>query len=191
MGTSEGTVVILQASRLERWKGQAVHLAALGLLRDVPGWECWLAGGVQKPGEAKFLNELRSAAGQAGIADRVQFLGQRTDVRRLMAAADVFCQPNTGPEPFGVVFVEALYAGLPVFTTGFGGAAEIIDQTCGVLTKTGDAGNVADALRRLIQNAPMRRALGALGPSRAESICDPTCQLNAAAALLQRERDAA
>ena len=50
LGTSDGTVVILQASRLERWKGQAVHLEALGLLRDVPGWECWLAGGVAESG---------------------------------------------------------------------------------------------------------------------------------------------
>ena len=123
LGTAEGTVVILQASRLERWKGQAVHLAALGLLRDVPGWECWLAGGIQKAGEEQFLDELRSAAELAGIADRVRFLGQRADVSRLMAAADVFCQPNSGPEPFGIVLVEALYAGLPVVTSGFGGAA--------------------------------------------------------------------
>ena len=97
LGTPDGAVVILQASRLERWKGQAVHLAALGLLRDIPGWECWLAGGVQKAGEGQFLDELRSAAERAGIADRVRFLGQRADVPRLMAAADVFCQPNTGP----------------------------------------------------------------------------------------------
>ena len=77
LGTPEGMTVILQASRLERWKGQAVHLAALGLLHDVPGWECWLAGGVQKADEARFLDELRSAAERAGIADRVRFLGQR------------------------------------------------------------------------------------------------------------------
>ena len=108
LGCPDGTVVILQASRLERWKGQAVHLAALGLLREVPGWECWLAGGVQKSGEGRFLNELRSIAERVGIADRVRFLGQRADVPRLMAAADVLCQPNTGPEPFGIVLVEAL-----------------------------------------------------------------------------------
>ena len=178
-------MVILQASRLERWKGQAIHLAALGLLRDVPGWECWLAGGIQKDGEAQFMDELRSAVERAGIADRVRFLGQRADVPRLMAAADVFCQPNIGPEPFGIVFVEALYAGFPVVTSGFGGAAEIVDQTCGVLTAPGDAEAVAAALRSLIQDPSRRRALGAAGPGRAESLCDPARQLNAAAALLQ------
>ena len=146
LGTPDRTVVILQASRLERWKGQAVHLAALGLLRDVPGWECWLAGGVQKSGRGKVSERVAVGRGTAGIADRVRFLGQRADMRRLMAAADMFCQPNTGPEPFGIVFVEALYAGLPVVTSGFGGAAEIVDQTCGVLTAPGDTEAVASAL---------------------------------------------
>jgi len=184
-GTPDGTVVILQASRLERWKGQAAHLTALGLMRDIPGWECWLAGGVQKAGESEFMAELRSAAERAGIADRVRFLGQRADVRRLMAAADVFCQPNTGPEPFGIVFVEALYAGLPVVTSGFGGATEVVDQTCEVLTTPGDPEAVAAALRGLIQDPSRRQALGAAGPGRAESLCDPARQLNAAAALLR------
>jgi glycosyltransferase involved in cell wall biosynthesis len=185
LGTAEGTVVVLQASRLERWKGQSVHMEALGLLRDLPGWECWLAGGIQKAGEREFLDELQVAAEQAGIANRVRFLGQRADVRRLMAAADVFCQPNSGPEPFGIVLVEALYAGLPVVTSGFGGAAEIVDQTCGVLTAPGDPEAVAAALRSLIHDPSKRTSLGASGPSRAELLCDPARQLNLAAALLR------
>src|SRR5207244_2005466 len=121
---------ILQASRLERWKGQAVHLEVLGRLKEVPGWAAWVAGGPQKAGEAEFLAELKAAAVANGVADRVRFLGQRSDVPRLMAAADVYCQPNTGPEPFGLSFVEALYAGLPVVTSGFGGASEIVTGEC-------------------------------------------------------------
>ena len=189
--TSEGTVVVLQACRLERWKGHAVHVEALGLLRDVPGWECWLAGGAQKAGEAEFLAELRLSAERAGIGNRLRILGQRQDVPRLMAAADVFCQPNTGPEPFGIVLVEALYAGLPVVTSGFGGAAEIVDQTCGVLTNPGDPQSVAAALRGLIEDESRRRALGAAGPIRAASLCDPERQLNATAALLRPARGGA
>ena len=49
------------------------------------------------------------------------------------AAADVYFQPNTGPEPFGTAFVEALYAALPVVGTNVGGAAGIVTQDCGVL----------------------------------------------------------
>jgi glycosyltransferase involved in cell wall biosynthesis len=185
LGTSDETVVILQASRLEPWKGQGVLLEALGLLRDVPGWECWLAGGAQKAGESEFMADLRTAANQAGIAGRVRFLGQRADVPKLMAAADVFCQPNTGPEPFGIVFVEALYAGLPVVTSGFGGAAEIVDQSCGVLTTPDDPESVAAALKGLIGDPSRRRKLGAAGPVRAKGLCDPARQLNAVAVLLR------
>ncbi len=103
-----------------------------------------------------------------------------------MAAADVYCQPNTGPEPFGIAFVEALYAGLPVVTSGFGGAAEIVDGTCGMLTAPEDPAAVASALRELILDPSRRRALGAAGPLRAKMLCDPARQLGAAAAAILR-----
>jgi glycosyltransferase involved in cell wall biosynthesis len=177
LGTAADTVVILQASRLEWWKGQRAMVAALARLRDVPGWECWVAGGPQTAGEEEYLSELKAAVERDGVADRVRFLGQRSDVPRLMAAADVFCQPNTGPEPFGIVFVEALYAGLPVVTSGFGGAVEIVDDSCGVLTPPGDAEAVAAALSGLVRDPDRRRALGARGPDRARALCDPARQM--------------
>ena len=72
-------------------------------------------------------------ATELGISDRVRFAGQRDDVPGLLAAADVFCQPNTGPEPFGIAYVEALWSRLPVVATQFGGAQEIVDDSCGLL----------------------------------------------------------
>jgi glycosyltransferase involved in cell wall biosynthesis len=184
LGTPPDAVVILQASRLERWKGQAVHVEALGRLKDVPHWEAWLAGGPQKPGEADFLTELKASAERAGVADRVRFLGQRADVPRLMAAADVYCQPNTGPEPFGVSFIEALYAGLPVVAGAAGGAAEVVTDACGVLVKPGDVRAVADALGGLLAGAGRRRSLGEFGRARAAALCDPARQLAALAGVL-------
>jgi glycosyltransferase involved in cell wall biosynthesis len=116
---------------------------------------------------------LRASAARAGVSDRVRFLGQRSDVPRLMAAADVYCQPNTGAEPFGIVFVEALYAGLPVVASAAGGALEIVDETCGVLTPVGDPAAVADTLRELLTDPTRRRNLGTNGPMRAAALCDP------------------
>jgi glycosyltransferase involved in cell wall biosynthesis len=187
LGTPPDTVVILQASRLERWKGQAAHVEALGGLKDVEGWEAWFAGGAQKAGEAEFLAELKASVQRLGLADRVKFLGQRADVPRLMAAADVYCQPNTGPEPFGIALVEALYAGLPVVTTAIGGAVEIVTGECGILVKPGDAEAVAEALQSLLSDAGRRRALGEGGPRRAAELCDPARQLPALAAAVERE----
>jgi glycosyltransferase involved in cell wall biosynthesis len=173
LDTPEGNTVIMTACRLERWKGHGLLLDALGRLRDVPGWTAWVAGGAQRPHEREYLEELLEQARGAGVSDRVRFLGQRGDVTRLMAAADIHCQPNTGPEPFGIAFVEALYAGLPVVTTRLGGAQEVVTDACGVLVPPGDAGALASALASLMADPGTRRRLGAAGPARAALLCDP------------------
>lgn len=184
LGTPTDVVVILQASRMERWKGQAILIQALARLKDTSGWECWIAGGVQRVEENEYLSELQTAAQQGGIADRVRFLGQRSDVPRLMAAADIYCQPNTGPEPFGISFVEALRAKLPVVTSAFGGGAEIVTPSCGVFTPPDDVEAVATALASLVHDGDRRRTLGEAGPNRADDLCDPVRQLASFAKVL-------
>jgi len=66
----------------------------------------------------------RLAAG-LGLADRVDFLGPRSDVERLYGAADVFVLPSWY-EPFANVCLEAMASGLPVVTSRETGAAEIV-----------------------------------------------------------------
>ncbi|MFM7437558.1 MAG: glycosyltransferase [Snowella sp.] len=178
LNTPENAVVIIQASRLERWKGHSLLLAALGQLANRSDWVCWIAGGVQRPQEAEYMKELEMQVQTLGITERVRFLGQRSDVPQLLAAADIHCQPNTGPEPFGVVFIQALYAGLPVVTTAMGGAMEIVDDSCGYLVPPDDAQALSEALITLIDNPERRTTLGAGGKVRANYLCNPRQQLN-------------
>ena len=112
------------------------------------------------------------------------FLGERRDVPALMRAADIHCQPNTAPEPFGLAFVEALDAGLPVVTTAIGGALEIVTPGCGVLVEPGNPAHLASALGALVADAAARHRLGSAGPARARALCDPTRQLEALAGIL-------
>ncbi|MEH2160638.1 MAG: glycosyltransferase family 4 protein [Nostoc sp.] len=177
LNTSDDAIVIIQASRLERWKGQKVLLSALAQLRYTPGWVCWLTGGVQRPHEAEYLQELKVQVQQLGIGDRVLFLGQRNDVPRLLAAADIHCQPNTGAEPFGIAFIEALYAGLPIVTTAIGGAVEIVDHSCGRVVAPNDINALSKVLGLLISNPKERANLAAGGKLRAEYLCNPLRQL--------------
>jgi glycosyltransferase involved in cell wall biosynthesis len=177
LNTSDDSVVIIQASRLERWKGQTLLLSALEQLRDVPNWVCWIAGGTQRPHEAQYLQELQAQSRELGIIDRVKFLGQRADVPHLLVAADIHCQPNTGPEPFGIAFVEALYAGLPVVTTAMGGGLEIVDESCGKLVAPDDANALSKVLRSLITNPGERTTLARGGPARASQLCAPAKQM--------------
>jgi glycosyltransferase involved in cell wall biosynthesis len=172
LGVSDGKVVILQVSRLVAYKGQRLLLEALGQLADNPNWVCWQAGGPQQPGEHEYLAELRELATKLGIAERVKFLGERTDVPELLMGADIHCQPNKGPELFGITFIEGLAAGLPVVSTKIGGAAEILDGY-GILVAPDDPPALAKALSRLIDDRAERERHGALGPRRAKELCDP------------------
>ena len=177
-------LVILQASRMELLKGQAVCLDALGRLRDRADWICWQAGGAQRPEERRYMAELRERAQRLAIADRVEFLGQRADVRQLCAEADIFCQPNVEPDAFGIGFIEALSAGCPVVTSSIGGALEIVDDTCGMLVPPGDVEALASAMSALMTNADERARLAAGGPRRAAALCDPARQVPRVAEVL-------
>jgi glycosyltransferase involved in cell wall biosynthesis len=182
--TPDDVVVIIQASRMESWKGHALHLEGLSMLKDLPGWLCWMVGGAQRNGEIHYLETLKRKAAELGIADRVRFLGQRSDVEQLLAAADIYCQPNTEPEPFGIAFIEALYAQLPIVTTAIGGVCEIVDDSCGVFVPPSDAPALAASLRRLIQDQSLRARLGTAGPGRARQLCKPATQMRQLQKLL-------
>ncbi|MBI3450701.1 MAG: glycosyltransferase [Acidobacteria bacterium] len=185
LGSPIGGTVIIQVSRMEEWKGHRLHLEALGLLRDLDGWECWMVGGAQRPMEIRYLESLRRQASTLGIAERLRFLGQRSDVPALLRSADIHCQPNTGPEPFGLTFIEALSAGLPVVTTAMGGPLEIVDPSCGLLVPPAPSA-LAEGLRRVITDRKLREALGAGGPPRARLLCDPAQQLHKLRTILGR-----
>ncbi len=174
--TQADAIVIVQASRMEAWKGHRLHLEALSRLRTIPGWVCWLVGGAQRDHEIRYEADLRARAERLGIADRVRFTGESRDVPRLLGAADIYCQPNSGPEPFGIALVEALYAGLPVVTSAMGGAPEFIDAEVGFpIEPNPDA--VAAALKQLVEDEPLRRKLGDAGPARARAVSDPATQI--------------
>ncbi len=188
LGAAPEDVVILQASRMEAWKGHKQHVEALGLLRDVPGWVCWMAGGAQKDDEADYLRGLQRSAAELGIADRVKFLGQRGDVLDLMGAADVYCQPNLGSEGFSIAFLEACLAGLPIVTSALGGAMEIVDDTTGIPVPTGDVKAVAAAIAALVGDPARRAALGRGAKARARALSDPRRQMLSLRAVLLAER---
>lgn len=175
--TPESTVVIVQASRCEEWKGHRLLLEALARLADVPGWAWWVAGGPQRDEERAFLAALRDEAAGSRINDRIRWLGQRADVPTLLAAADLHCQANLDPEPFGIAFVEALAAGLPVVSIDHGGVTEIVDSSCGVLVPPRDPRALADTLRTLVEDGEARHRLSSSAHERARQLCDPLTQI--------------
>lgn len=177
LNTPNDAVVIIQVSRMEEWKGHRLHLEALSLLKDQPNWVCWMVGGAQRANEIQYFQGVKSFAKQLGIMSRIRFAGQRSDVSKLLSAADIHCQPNTGPEPFGITFIEAMNSRLPVVTISIGGAQEIIDESCGRLVQPGDAKALAASLRQLIEDRAIRIKLGEAASARARQLCDPEARM--------------
>jgi glycosyltransferase involved in cell wall biosynthesis len=184
--TPADAVVIVQVSRMEAGKGQLRLIEALTRIQDLPGWVCWIVGGPQRSAEAAYMRELQAATQHSGINTRVHFAGHRSDVPRLLQAADLFCQPNTSPEGFGQVFIEALWAGIPVVTTEIGGASEILDSTCGVLIPPDDVAALASALRRLVSDPSLRTQMGEAAPARAHQLCEPLQQCARLSEVIQQ-----
>jgi glycosyltransferase involved in cell wall biosynthesis len=186
LATSTNATVIVEVSRMESWKGHRVHLEALANMQDLPGWICWMVGGAQRPEEISYELELHAAARRLGIEGRVHFVGQRNDVPRLLSAADIYCQPNTEPEPFGISLIEALAAQLPVVTSAFGGALEVIDSSCGFLVTPNSSVEVGTALRLLVCDDELRRRLGGAGATRARALTNPAAQILRLKTALER-----
>jgi glycosyltransferase involved in cell wall biosynthesis len=177
LNAASDALAIVLTSRLERWKGHELLLDALALLSDIPDWVLWVAGGVKGHRESLFLNNLHRRCARLGIVKRVRWLGHRNDVAEVLAAADIHCQPNLKPEPFGNAFVEALHAGLPVVTIAFGGPTEILAPGCGRLIPPGDPVALASTLRDYLLSPDLRRQAAEAGPRRAAELCDPERQM--------------
>jgi len=171
-GAGPEDVIVLQASRFDSWKGHRNLLQALAQIRDVPGWRCWIAGAPQRPEEETYKQELVRQTRFLQLETRVNFVGHRDDMEMVLAACDVYCQPNETPEPFGMVFVEAMFAGKPVVGRALGGAQEIVTPECGILCPPG-AGPLAAALRRLLEDRPLREKMSEVGPVRAAALSGP------------------
>jgi glycosyltransferase involved in cell wall biosynthesis len=178
LGTSPTSVVIIQVGRMEPLKGQRVLIEALAKLRNISDWECWIVGGSHSHSEAAYRNDLIALVKAGGHAEKIKFLGHRNDIAELMQAADVCCQPNVGPESLGIVFIEALYAGVCVITSNFGGGAEIVSPECGILTPPGDVAALSDSLAMFIADSDFRRSVAVAGPARAAELCDPHKQIH-------------
>ena len=170
--SSAGDVVILQVSRLERWKGHGLLVDAAEELSGMSGWRIWFVGGAQRASERQYEGELRARIRGGALSERVSFLGERSDVADVLATADVFCQPNLEPEAFGLVFVEAMAAGRPIVTTLGGGPAEFLADDFSILVPP-EPRPLAEALRRLLTNPKLRDSMGAAAAQRYGFRFDP------------------
>jgi glycosyltransferase involved in cell wall biosynthesis len=150
LATPGDVPVLIAAGRLHPNKGFDVLLDAMALIEEA---HLWLAG--SGPLDA----QLKAQAGRLGIADRVHFLGWRSDIVALIAAADVLVCPSR-LEPLGNVVLEGWAQGSPVVAAASAGPSALIDEgISGLLVPVDDAAALAAALQRVIDDGALRTTL--------------------------------
>jgi glycosyltransferase involved in cell wall biosynthesis len=103
-----------------------------------------------------------------GIADSVLFMGSVSKPEALYFAADALVFPSLY-EPFGIVVLEAMAAGLPVITSRFCGAVEgMMHEEHGLyLDDPSDINNLCQQMQRLVSDKGLRARLAANGKQEA------------------------
>jgi phosphatidylinositol alpha-1,6-mannosyltransferase len=140
----------------ERYKGHDELLDIWpSVLAKLDRAELWIAGGGDDRGR------LEAKAASLGLADRVRFLGEPSEVelRNLYLQCAFFVMPSRN-EGFGFVFLEAMRCGKACIGAA-GAAAEIIeDGESGYVLEPGDGGALTEAVVRLFRDEELRQRMG-------------------------------
>jgi D-inositol-3-phosphate glycosyltransferase len=152
--------VLLQASRLVRWKGAEYAIEALARSRVAPAPILALAG------DGPYRAALERLAAACGVADRVLFLGDvaHAAMPALFPAVDIVLGTSFVNETFGITLCEALACERPVIAADFGGFREVVrDGETGSLVPPQNAVALAAAIDALLADPARRAAYGAAG----------------------------
>ena len=162
--------MLLTLARLVDRKGQDTVLRALPeILKEIPDLVYVLAGG------GDYRDELQKIAREANVEKNIVFTGfvADADVPDIYAAADAYVMVSregreTGDiEGFGITYLEASAAGLPVIAGNSAGAKDAVeDGVTGLLVDPIDVRAVGQAIRSLFKDRDRARALGAAGKAR-------------------------
>lgn len=154
-------------------EGQVLRLGGAGALVSWKRWDLVLEALARMPvdGKIRFTHigeklatpesraceqELRALTEKLGVADRVQWAGWQAGSADLLKEVDAIVVPSDG-EPFSMIALEAMFAGVPVIATRGGGPEDfIIDGANGWLVPAGDAAALAQRFQQCLDPAAWR-----------------------------------
>ncbi len=163
LGIGPDTVVGIIVANLISYKGHKDLLEGLGRISpSLPsGWRILCVGR-----DDGLRAKLETLAQARNIESNVQFLGERIDTPRLLAAAD-FGVLSSWEEGFSNVILEAMSAGLPMVVTDVGGNTEIVStEETGLVVPSRDPEALGNAILRLAGDPVLRERLGKAGRAR-------------------------
>jgi len=169
LGVPAAAPLLAVVGQLTPWKGQGEALEAVALLRrSHPDAHLVIAGAAKFTGKHRrydtnaYRDALVARARKPDLAGHVHFPGDVADAA-VYSAADLVVVPSWA-EPFGRVVIEAMATGTPVLATTAGGVPEIITHGVdGWLVSPRDPTALARGMARLLDDAPLRHKLAAVG----------------------------
>lgn len=181
VGATENDLVITLAGRLNKWKGQELLLEAASLIKQsnqINGLRFVIVGSAA-PGLEFLPEQLKEMANSLGIKDHVTLIEFVDDVWPIWFGTDIAVVPSTEPEPFGMVAIEAMAAGLPVIAAAHGGLLDIVvNEATGLLFEPKSAQALADAITTLTGDEKLRKRMGQMGEQRQFDLFSIASQLN-------------
>jgi len=177
-----GERIVFALGRHVYYKGFEFLLEAMAAL---PGAHLLLGG------EGPLTGKLRARAADLGVAGRVTFLGEIPDqqLADFYFACDVFCMPSVEPaEAFGLVQVEAMACARPVVCCELYNGVTYVNRhnETGLVVPPRQSAALADALRRLLDDATLRERLGKAAAERVRQEFSLQAQCEAMLKVYQR-----
>lgn len=158
LGLDPSSPVLVTVAVLRPPKGIDDLVAALpAVLTDLPDTHLLIVG------DGPARSALERTARDHEVSSRVHFLGHRTDVESVLAAADLFVLPSH-TEALPTVVIEAMAAGLPVVATEVGGIPEMVDRGGSALLVPPHRPDLLSAAIVRVLTSPLQaRAMGITG----------------------------
>lgn len=156
LGIATGRPVVLFVGRVAHEKNIGMLIEAVARVRlDIPEILFLITG------EGPAVASLRSQVERLGLGDNVRFLGyldRSRDLPDCYAAADAFIFASR-TETQGLVLLEAMAMGLPVVALAAMGTKDILAPRRGCLAPEDSVAGFAEAIRRILQDQPLRTRL--------------------------------
>jgi glycosyltransferase involved in cell wall biosynthesis len=156
----------LTLASLTRRKAHDVLIEALARLSAL-SWQARFVGSTAF--DPDWAIQLQEQAARLGLAERIDFAGEVDDAQAEYQRADMFVLPSRY-EGYGMVFAEAIAAGLPIVGASGGAVPEVVPPSAGLLVPPDDADALADALHRLLKSDTVREGLQTGARSAAASL---------------------
>lgn len=156
LGIDAETPLILSVGSLIRRKGFDLLLQAIA---SIASDESLIKPHLAIIGDGEEANVLKHLARSLNICEQIHWLGEQENASIWMGAGVDLFVSAARDEAFGLVIAEAGAAGLPVVATRVGGVPEVLDNgRCGLLVETESAADLAQGIRRLINNPGLAKA---------------------------------